>query len=182
MRDKISSDSITLKALQTEFVSQIFEAAKESQGGEFTRWMPWCHKDYKIEETEEFIKNRIAERASKEGFAFAVFDIRSNEFCGFAGLNTHNTAHGFYNLGYWIRVSKQNQGIASTAVTLLAKAAFEDLDINRIEILAAFENILSQKAAEKAGARREGILRKRLVIGDRIHDAVIFSFVYEDFQ
>lgn len=182
MREEISNDRIILKALDTEFSPKIFEAAKESQGGEFTRWMPWCHEDYKIEETEEFVKKCIEEREAKEDFTFAVFDIETDEFCGFVGLNARNKLHEFYNVGYWIRISKQNQSIVSTAVRLLAKAAFEDLPINRLEILAAFENIPSQKAAEKAGATREGILRKRLVIGGRLHDAVVFSFVREDFE
>jgi RimJ/RimL family protein N-acetyltransferase len=56
------------------------------------------------------------------------------------------------------------------------------LEINRIEILVAVGNIPSQKTAEKAGATREGILRKRLKIGNEIHDAVIYSFVKADFD
>jgi ribosomal-protein-serine acetyltransferase len=49
-------------------------------------------------------------------------------------------------------------------------------------MLTAVENIPNQKAAEKSGATREGVLRKRLVIGDRIHDGVMFSFIHEDFS
>jgi RimJ/RimL family protein N-acetyltransferase len=65
---------------------------------------------------------------------------------------------------------------------LLAQAGFETLSINRIEILAAVENEPSQKAALKAGAMREGVLRKRLLIGGEMHDAVLFSFVRKDFN
>ena len=89
--------------------------------------------------------------------------------------------HKFYNLGYWVRASRRNQGIISKAARLLAKIAFEDLPVNRVEIITAVENIPSQKAAEKSGATREGVLRKRLVISGKLHDAVIFSFIREDF-
>lgn len=85
------------------------------------------------------------------------------------------------NLGYWVRTGFQSCGIAHTATELLAKTAFEDLDLNRIEIAAAIENIASHKTAEKAGATREGVLRQLLNIGGRQHDAVMFSFVREDF-
>ncbi len=115
-------------------------------------------------------------------FGFAIFDAKTNEFLGGTGLNQPSKVHKFYNLGYWVRVSRQNRGICGEATKILAKSAFEELQINRIEILMAIENIPSQKAAEKAGATREGILRKRLIIGGRIHDAVMFSFVGEDFQ
>ncbi len=181
MRDEIKSDKIILRKYETDFAKKLFEAAFESIGGDFSRWMPWCHKDYTIEESENFIKLCIEGWENRTEFNFAIFDSKTNEFLGGIGINQPNDVHKFYNLGYWIRVSAQNRGIASEATRLLAKTAFEDLEINRIEILAAKENIPSHKAAEKAGATREGILRKRLVIGGRIHDGVMFSFIGEDF-
>jgi RimJ/RimL family protein N-acetyltransferase len=49
-------------------------------------------------------------------------------------------------------------------------------DLNRLEIVAAVENIPSQRVAEKAGAIREGIARSRLFLNGRFHDAAVFSF------
>ncbi len=182
MQTEIYGDRITLKAYEIAFASLLFEAAIESRGGEFSRWMPWCHADYAIAESESFIESVEENRQTETQFGFAIFDAKTDEFLGGIGLNQPNDQHKFYNLGYWIRTSKQNQGTASAATRLLAKAAFEDLPINRLELLVAVENLPSQKTAEKAGAVREGVLRKRLVIGGEIHDAVIFSFVREDFQ
>lgn len=181
MRTEIKSDKIILRKYESDFAQLLFEAAFESRGGEFTRWMPWCHENYSIEESEGFIKMCIEGWEDKTQFSFGVFDAESDDFLGGVGLNQPNLAHKFYNLGYWVRVSCQNRGTASAATRLLAKAAFEDLDINRLEILTAVENVPSQKAAEKSGAMRECILRKRLVIGDKVYDAVMFSFVREDF-
>lgn len=182
MRTEIYGKGIILKAYQTNFARLLYEAVIESCGGEFSYWMPWSHENYKIEESREFIAKVIKERDQKTEFAFAIFDTETNKFLGGIGLNQPNYAHRFYNLGYWVRTSEQKRGAASVATRALAQAAFEDLPINRIEILAAIENIPSHKTAEKAGATREGVLRKRLVIGGRLHDAVIFSFVRDDFQ
>ena len=182
MRLKIIGEKISLLKYESDFAPLLFEAAIESRGGEFTRWMPWCHENYSMAESESFIKHSIESWENKTEFNFGIFETETGEFLGGIGLNQPNKDHKFYNLGYGIRVSKQNRGIVSNAVRLLAKTAFEDLPINRIEILTAVENTASQKAAEKAGAVREGVLRKRLVIGDRIHNAVIFSFVREDFE
>jgi len=182
MRTEIYGERIMLKRYEKSFASLLFEAAAESsRNEEFSRWMPWCHAGYTLAESESFI-NRVEENWKDETeFGYAIFDTKNGDFLGGTGLNQPNKEHNFYNLGYWIRVSKQNKGTASAATRLLAKAAFEDLLVNRLEILTAVENIPSQKTAEKAGAVREGILRKRLVIGGRIHDAVMFSFVREDF-
>lgn len=182
MRTEISGKNITLRRLQQSFIPEVFEAAFESRGGEFTRWMPWCHAHYEISETRSFTIYSEDCWESASEYNFAIFENSSGDFAGMVSVNQFNFQHKLVNLGYWIRVSKQNRGIACEAARLLAKAAFEDLEINRIEILAAIENIPSQKAAEKSGAKREGILRKRLMIGDRIHDGVLFSFIREDFE
>ena len=172
-----------MRKYEIAFVPFLFEAASESKGGEFTHWMPWCHAHYTIEESRAFIEKTEANWMDKSQFGYAIFDAETEKFLGGTGLNQPNENHRMYNLGYWVRTSEHNRGIASLATRFLAKTAFEDLpELNRIEILSAVENIPSQKAAEKSGAVREGILRNRLVIGGRIHDAVLFSFVREDFQ
>lgn len=181
MREEIKCEKIILRKYEMDFAPLLFEAAIESKGGEFSRWMPWCHADYSIDESESFVNKIIKDRENHTGFAFAIFDRETNKYLGDVALNNPNSIHKIFNLGYWVRVSCQKREIASTATRALAQAAFEDLDINRIEILAAVENIPSQKVAEKAGAVREGVLRSGLFIGGRIHDAAIFSFVREDF-
>jgi RimJ/RimL family protein N-acetyltransferase len=49
--------------------------------------------------------------------------------------------------------------------------------LNRIEILVAVDNLASQRVAAKVGAVREGILRNRLLLHGKIHDAVMFSLI-----
>jgi len=91
-----------------------------------------------------------------------------------------NRVHQMANLGYWVRTSAAGRGVATRAARLVARFGFAQLDLHRIEILAAVDNIGSQKVAEKAGAVREGVLRKRLLINGESQDAVIFSLLPED--
>ncbi len=189
MRTEIYGEKIVLRKYEIEFIPLLFEAASESKGGEFTRWMPWCHAHYVIEDSRDFIEKTVENWKNTENvwrenmqFGYAIFDAETGKFLGGAGLNKPDKFSRMFNLGYWVRTSEHNRGIASSAARVLAKAAFEALpELNRIEIIAAIENIPSQKAAEKAGAAREGILRKRLIIGGRVHDAAMFSFVRDDF-
>lgn len=181
MRTEIKTDNLILRKYESDFIPLLFEAAIESKGGDFSYWMPWCHENYSIAESKDFIAKTQENWKDSTQFGYAIFDGETEKFLGGVGLNQPNENHKFYNLGYWVRTSEHNRGIASEAARALAKTAFEDLEINRVEIIAAVENIPSQKAAEKSGAAREGILRKRVVISGRIHDAVMFSFVREDF-
>ncbi|HEX8891487.1 MAG TPA: GNAT family protein, partial [Pyrinomonadaceae bacterium] len=68
-----------------------------------------------------------------------------------------------------------------SATRLAARFALEELKLQRVEILAATGNHASQRVAEKAGATREGVLRKRLLVKGQAQDAVLYSLVSEDF-
>ena len=182
MQSEIRADKIILRKYKMSFAPLLFEAATESKGGEFSRWMAWCHKNYTLGESESFIAESIKNWRNQTEYDFAIFETQGGKFAGGVSLNLINRERGSANLGYWVRTSRQNRGIANSAARLLAKSGFADLKLNRIEIAIATENIPSQKAAEKSGATREGILRQLLSIGDRQHDAVMFSFVRTDFE
>ena len=182
MRHKISGDNIYLQRYEIDFAPLLFEAANESKGGEFSRWMPWCHENYAITDSESFISASIENWNNQTEYDFAVFVTENNTFAGGVSLNLFNCERGSANLGYWIRTGFQKRGLAHAAARLLAKTGFEDLNLNRIEIAAAIENDASQRTAEKSGAMREGVLRKLLSIGGRVHDAWMFSLIREDFQ
>ncbi len=96
------------------------------------------------------------------------------------GLNFFNRVHQMANLGYWVRTSAVGRGTATLAACLVARFGFAQLGLHRIEILAAVDNIASQRVAEKVGAVREGVLRKRLLINGESHDAVMLSLLPED--
>jgi len=190
MRTEIRGERIALRAYEESFIPMLYEAAMEARRDpEFVRWMPWCHENYTLEESRDFVRKTVAnwrepQDAWRDGmqFGYGIFDAPKGKFIGGIGLNRPDITHRLFNLGYWIRPSAQKCGAASAATRLLARAAFEDLpDLNRIEVAASTGNIPSHKTAEKAGAQREGVLRQRLMIGSKPHDAVMFSFVREDF-
>ena len=70
--------------------------------------------------------------------------------------------------------------LASRAARLAAEFGVRQLGLQRIKILTAIPNLASQRVAERAGAIREGVLRKRLLIRGVPQYAVLFSLVAED--
>ena len=64
---------------------------------------------------------------------------------------------------------------------LLFQYAFDHLAFNRVALFVAHQNIRSQKAVEKIGAVREGVLRKYGYRGDgTLRDAVLFSIISDE--
>ena len=145
-------------------------------------WMSWYHAGYSRMDSEAFVCSRDTEWEKGEHFSFVINDTETGLFLGGVGLNFINHAHKFANLGYWVRASRAGRGVASTAARLAARFGLEELGFNRLEIVVAVDNLASQRVAEKSGAYREGVLRRRLVIHDQLHDAVMFSLVAADLK
>jgi RimJ/RimL family protein N-acetyltransferase len=139
--------------------------------------MPWCHDNYTLEESVEFVGAREAAWEKGEDFAFALVDESSGAYLGGAGINQVQRQHAFANLGYWVRRSHWGKGIAVAAVREVARFAFEQLHLVRLEIVIALGNTKSVRVAEKAGAVHEGVLRNRLQIAGNFMDAHMFSLV-----
>jgi len=179
---KFIDGDILVRPLELSDERALYEAVRESIP-EVSSWLAWCHENYSIEETREFLRARGEKSQGDEWYSFGVFDRSAGErFLGGVGLNFINRVHQFGNLGYWVRTSAAGKGAASKAARLVARFGLAELGLNRIEILAAVPNIASQRVAEKIGAVREGILRKRLLVRGEPHDAMLFSLVQEDLE
>lgn len=155
------------------------EAARESQR-ELLCWMTWCRKDYSRADALAFVLESGRSWDKRERFYFAIVDAGDGRFLGSVGLSDVNPPHGVCNAGYWVRKSAGGRGAATTAVQLAARFAFETLRLNRIEFLIAESNIASQKVAQKAGAKFEGLLRQRLILAGRRYDAALYSLLPAD--
>jgi ribosomal-protein-serine acetyltransferase len=175
----VTQFKIGIRPYQSDDAPLLYEAAAESIADIYP-WMPWCHPGYTLEESEKWIETCMADWQAKRAFDFAVYDQDTNKFLGVVSINQLHPFHQFANLGYWVRSSCAGHAIAVTATRLCACFGFEELHLKRIEIVAAVGNRRSQRVAEKAGATREGILRKRLKIGEVWHDAVMYSLLPTD--
>jgi RimJ/RimL family protein N-acetyltransferase len=115
----------------------------------------------------------------KQSYAFAITDSATGRILGGCGLNSLDE-NPVANLGYWIRSSEVNKGIASESTRGLLKFGFEHLGLSRIEIMMSTRNPASQKVAIGANAKLEGTLRNRLQLHGENHDALLYSLVPED--
>ena len=178
---ELTDESILLRPYVEADAEHLYAAVRESIS-EVSRWLPWCHENYSIDESRNFITARQLASQGDEWYSFAVFEKSSEVFIGGVGINFVNRVHQFANLGYWVRTSAAGRGFATRATRLAARFGFERLGLRRIEIVAAIDNLASQRVAEKAGAIRECVARKRLLIRGESHDAVIYSLIPEDFE
>lgn len=179
MEGDFSSDGISIRRYQVTDIPLLHEAVQESIS-EISPWMPWCHPDYSMEDSAAWVLSRDEAWANEVEHSFVITDAETGAFLGAVGLNQFNRDHQFANLGYWVRSSRAGRGVATTATLLTARFGLRKLALQRIEILAAVGNKPSQRVAEKAGAKNEGVLRNRLSLRGQPHDAVMYSLIPSD--
>ena len=158
----------------------ILEAARESVDA-VGRWLPWCHAQYGEADARGWIAHCADGWRSGEHYAFAIFDAQSR-FCGAAGLNQRNREHNFMNLGYWIRASRQREGIIGRAARMVSAFGFDMIGLTRIEIVTMADNLASQRVAAQLGARSEGPARNRILVRGAPADALVFGLVPDDLR
>jgi RimJ/RimL family protein N-acetyltransferase len=83
-------------------------------------------------------------------------------------------------VGYWLAPHGRGRGIATRAIRLLARWAFDDLAIARLQITCGPDNLASQRVAERAGFTREGVLRSHYPFKGGRRDTVVFSLLPGD--
>jgi ribosomal-protein-serine acetyltransferase len=154
---------------------ELYRAARESVADVFP-WLPWCHADYAIADAVEWTQAQARRMAAGMEYSFAIVSP-DDRYLGGCGINQINRLHRYGNLGYWVRSSETGRGVATSAVRQLADFAFRTTDLVRLEIVCAVGNERSQRVAERAGAVREGVLRRRLVLHGEAVDAVMYSLV-----
>jgi len=158
----------------------LIEAIEESRP-ELVAFGAWCHATYSIDDAKRWVETQLATETAG-GLAEMLIVGDEDELLGVCGINQVDSINKRANLGYWVRTSACGRGIATRAVTWLAAWAFATTDLERLEIVVSVQNGASLRVAEKAGAVREGILRRRLRLRGVSHDAVVFSIVRTDGQ
>jgi len=169
------SGEIAIRPYELRDVEALCEAAVESVR-EVSPWLPWCHAGYSVADSRTWIEHCVAAWAERSEYNFAVVDA-AGRYLGGCGLNQLRPEHHIANLGYWIRTSAAGRGVATAAVRRLARFAFGETDLARLEIVIAVGNARSQRVAAKVGALREGIAHDRLHLHGASHDAVMYALL-----
>jgi len=174
-------DGVRIRRYREDDAPALLEATLESVSV-LVPYETWCHAGYTLAEATEHVGHWMSAWDKARAFYFVVEDSETGQFLGSCGLSGVDREHRAANLGFWIRSSGTNRGVATIATRLVAAYGFAALDLNRIELVIAVQNAASRRVAVKAGALEEGTLRQRLVIDGRPTDCVSYSILRSEFE
>ena len=167
------TESIILKQIEFIDSKDIFETI-DSQREYLGRWLPFVYITRKIEDTQNFIQTIIDVPTKNFEYVFVIH--YNSKFAGLIGFKCTDKLNKKTEIGYWLSECFQKKSIITESVKALCKFAYNDLDINRIQIKCAAGNISSKKIPKRLGFKLEGIEREgELLTGGKFTDLEVYS-------
>ncbi|MGZ8739915.1 MAG: GNAT family N-acetyltransferase [Gaiellaceae bacterium] len=121
-----------------------------------------------------------AERDRKAGRAVTLAVMVAH--VGFSGsiTLTCDWEHRKAEVSYWMNAKARRRGFGARALRLAAKWAFEELGLERLEVLTNPENQASERLALRVGFAKEGLLRAYRPSNGGREDLAMFSLLPAD--
>ncbi|CAN5704863.1 hypothetical protein BH11ARM2_BH11ARM2_07010 [soil metagenome] len=116
----------------------------------------------------------------KSKLRFAI-RLRSTEprligCCELFNIQSHYKAE----LGYWLGLSYQNQGLMTEAVKAVVHHAFENMRMGRLYAQTSTQNIASIEMLKKVGFLQEGVLRRSTYRGGVWDETALMGILAKD--
>jgi len=129
--------------------------------------------------TRAYIEAALRMRAEGHRLAFAVLDSATGQVIGSTSYHDIVPAVERVEIGYtWYAASRQKSAVNTTAKWLLMQHAFETLGAKLVGWRTDNYNFASQRAIERLGARKDGVLRHHALRRDgTVRDTVMYSLL-----
>lgn len=131
------------------------------------------------EATRAYIEQALAMRAEGHRFAFAVVADASGQVLGSTSYHDIVPTLKRVEIGYtWYRQSVQRTHVNTTCKLLLMGHAFDTLGCAAVGWRTDNFNFASQRAIERLGARKDGVIRHHALRRDgTVRDTVMYSML-----
>jgi RimJ/RimL family protein N-acetyltransferase len=132
--------------------------------------------------------NAYLDRAEREqGWSrimpFAVIEKASGDLVGATRYMRMNAPHRRLEIGTTFYASRvQRTPINSEAKLLLLTHAFESMNCICVQFRTDHFNFASQRAIERLGAKRDGLIRNHQIIDGRVRDTVLYSILANEWE
>jgi RimJ/RimL family protein N-acetyltransferase len=139
----------------------------------------WPHsRPYTEADALGFLSEQESMRRRGEELHFALVDpADAGAVLGGASLYAIDLDQRTGAIGYWLLPAARRRGIATAAVRLLARWAFDELALARLELTCGPDNEASQRVAARCGFAREGVLRSHMSFKGGRRDTVLHGLL-----
>lgn len=170
----LQDEHVVLEPLNLDHVEPLERAAADGE-----LWRLWFTSVPAPGGMRAYVEAALAARQAGSALPFAVRDRRDDAIVGSTRFCDFQPELPRVEIGYtWYAASRQRSPVNTACKRLLLAHAFEALECVAVQFCTDRHNHASQRAIERLGARRDGILRAhRLRVDGSVRDTVAYSII-----
>ncbi|MDO8456252.1 MAG: GNAT family protein [Burkholderiaceae bacterium] len=172
-------EPITLsdRGVRLEPLSLAHEAGLRAAAADGELWNIRVTSVPEPELTRKYIEDALAMREAGNRFAFAVIQASTGKVLGSSSYHDILPAVKRVEIGYtWYGASSQRSHVNTSCKLLMLSHAFDTLDCHVVGWRTDNFNFASQRAIERLGAKKDGVIRGNALRRDgTIRDTVMYS-------
>ena len=174
---ELKTPRLLLKSITPSIIHQLFDEKSEA---EIRRFFNTDEEGYQHLES---MHQRGMETHRISLFYFLIIDKETQRIIGESGFHTWDKTHRRAELFYSLRQDPdKGKGLMSEALPEVLKYGFNELNIHRIEALAAIWNTASLKVIERFKFTHEGTMREDYIVSGNHENSECYSLLKHEWE
>ena len=167
---------VRLEPLRIEHAAELYEAGRDPGIWTYLSVKPPTSQA----EMEQLVLGALREQEAGECLPFATIDLASGRAVGQTRYLSIMPQDRGLEIGWtWLAPSVQRTGVNTECKYLLLRHAFEALGAIRVQLKTHHLNLKSQRAIERLGAVKEGVLRNHKIMLDGSYRHSVYYSIIE---
>jgi RimJ/RimL family protein N-acetyltransferase len=168
---------LLLRALHAADKAAVVASCNDPATVRYLDLIPYPYHDADF---DAWLKETRRQWRTRSQIVWAIADVTSGDWLGSIAL-TFAAQRQAAEIGYHVAPWARRRGVAAAAARLVRDWAFDELRVERLELITEVENAASRRAAEAVGFRREGTMRAWTRGRDgRRHDHLVYALLPGD--
>ncbi len=172
-------DDLELRLLEERHSEDLFAVVDQNRQ-HLRQWLPWLDTNASPDDARSFIKSALDQFANNAGLVAGIW--YRNRIAGVIGYNSIDWINRNAHIGYWLGARYQGKGIVTRACKALIDYAFNELELNRVEIRCATGNMKSRAIPQRLGFAQEGLVRQAEWLYDHFVDHAIYGMLASEWK
>lgn len=169
---EILREGVRLEPLQLDHANGLYNRARSGADWDYMPRAAFVD----IADTRQWIEEAVT---TPNQLAYAIVETGKDRVVGSTRYLNIRPEHRSLEIGWtWLGQEWQRTGVNTEAKLLLLAKAFDRCGCVRVEFKTDARNLRSQRALERIGATREGVMRNHMIVqGGFVRDSVYFSII-----
>jgi len=173
------TETIYLKTLGLDDTDSFFHTISLNRN-HLRKWTSWVDQIKNKDDAMQLIEESIIQTNAHKSLIMGIF--RQGQILGCIEMQDWDHQLRKANLGYWLAEDAEGKGLMFAAGQVFLHYLFEQLKLNKVELVHLIDNKRSAALATRLGFRVEGILRDNIMVNGAFKDLVSRGLLMQEFS